>query len=187
VAQCQRRYNGQCGIPPARVPPLGPGLLARVSKRPSIAGATTVNIPDTVGYTTPTEYGKLLTCLRQKVKNIHRRSCSVHCRTMTSGWPWPTASRPSSTAPARWSARSTESGSGPGTPPWKRSSCPENPQGLLLFRGGHYHRTDLSGSPSPDQHHRDSGASQQRPSWGQCLCPRGGHPPGRGAEREDHL
>jgi 2-isopropylmalate synthase len=56
-----------------------PDYLARVLEAAIDAGATTVNIPDTVGYTTPTEYGKLLTYLRQKVKNIHRAVISVHC------------------------------------------------------------------------------------------------------------
>jgi 2-isopropylmalate synthase len=32
-----------------------------------------------VGYTTPTEYGKLIAGLRQKVKNIHKAILSVHC------------------------------------------------------------------------------------------------------------
>ena len=56
-----------------------PDYLARVLEAAIDAGATTVNIPDTVGYTTPTEYGKLLTYLRQKVKNIHQAVISVHC------------------------------------------------------------------------------------------------------------
>jgi 2-isopropylmalate synthase len=56
-----------------------PDYLARVLEAAIDAGATTVNIPDTVGYTTPTEYGKLLTYLRQEVKNIHKAVISVHC------------------------------------------------------------------------------------------------------------
>ncbi len=42
-------------------------------------GATTVNIPDTVGYTTPDEYGRLTAYLFEKVKNIHKAIVSVHC------------------------------------------------------------------------------------------------------------
>jgi 2-isopropylmalate synthase len=53
--------------------------LARVIEAAIDAGATIVNIPDTVGYTTPTEYGKLITGLRQKVKNIHKAILSIHC------------------------------------------------------------------------------------------------------------
>jgi 2-isopropylmalate synthase len=53
--------------------------LARVLESVIEAGATIVNIPDTVGYTTPTEYGKLIAGVRQKVKNIHKAIISVHC------------------------------------------------------------------------------------------------------------
>jgi 2-isopropylmalate synthase len=43
------------------------------------AGATTVNIPDTVGYTLPAEYGALIASLRSKVRNIEKAVISVHC------------------------------------------------------------------------------------------------------------
>jgi 2-isopropylmalate synthase len=56
-----------------------PDYLARVLEAAIDAGATTVNIPDTVGYTTPTEYAKLLTQLRQKIKNIKKAVVSIHC------------------------------------------------------------------------------------------------------------
>lgn len=42
-------------------------------------GATTVNIPDTVGYIMPQEFGSLIAYLFEKVKNIHRAVVSVHC------------------------------------------------------------------------------------------------------------
>ncbi len=43
------------------------------------AGATTVNIPDTVGYTTPQEFFELISYLRENVKNIDNAIISVHC------------------------------------------------------------------------------------------------------------
>ncbi len=43
------------------------------------AGATTVNIPDTVGYATPTEFGMLIADIKKKVKNIDKAIISVHC------------------------------------------------------------------------------------------------------------
>lgn len=43
------------------------------------AGATTVNIPDTVGYAAVSEYGKLITAVRENVPNIHKAIISVHC------------------------------------------------------------------------------------------------------------
>jgi len=43
------------------------------------AGATTINIPDTVGYTTPDEYGELIRYIRAHVPNIDKAEISVHC------------------------------------------------------------------------------------------------------------
>jgi 2-isopropylmalate synthase len=43
------------------------------------AGATTVNIPDTVGYTTPTLYAKVIRTLKERVANIGRAVISTHC------------------------------------------------------------------------------------------------------------
>ncbi len=42
-------------------------------------GATTVNIPDTVGYIMPQEFGALIAYLFKKVKNIRKAVISVHC------------------------------------------------------------------------------------------------------------
>jgi 2-isopropylmalate synthase len=42
-------------------------------------GATTVNIPDTVGYIMPQEFGSLIAYLFEKVKNIRKAVISVHC------------------------------------------------------------------------------------------------------------
>lgn len=43
------------------------------------AGATTVNIPDTVGYITPKEFFEIISTIKQKVKNINKAIISVHC------------------------------------------------------------------------------------------------------------
>ncbi|MGQ9545804.1 MAG: 2-isopropylmalate synthase [Dehalococcoidia bacterium] len=43
------------------------------------AGATTVNIPDTVGYTTPQEFGSLIRGIVGNVPNIDKAVVSVHC------------------------------------------------------------------------------------------------------------
>jgi 2-isopropylmalate synthase len=42
-------------------------------------GAKTINIPDTVGYTVPSEFTKIITTLRNKVPNIDKAILSVHC------------------------------------------------------------------------------------------------------------
>ncbi len=43
------------------------------------AGATTLNIPDTVGYTTPTEFGELIQTIREKVCTTADVTISAHC------------------------------------------------------------------------------------------------------------
>jgi len=43
------------------------------------AGATTVNIPDTTGYTLPLEFGRFISELKKRVKNINQAIISVHC------------------------------------------------------------------------------------------------------------
>lgn len=43
------------------------------------AGAGTVNIPDTVGYTTPQEFGAVIKTITERVKNIDKAVISVHC------------------------------------------------------------------------------------------------------------
>jgi 2-isopropylmalate synthase len=43
------------------------------------AGATTVNIPDTVGYAMPDEFGELIGYILDSVKNINKAVISVHC------------------------------------------------------------------------------------------------------------
>ncbi len=43
------------------------------------AGATTVNIPDTVGYAIPEEFGEFIRLIQENVPNIHKARISVHC------------------------------------------------------------------------------------------------------------
>jgi 2-isopropylmalate synthase len=43
------------------------------------AGATTVNIPDTVGYTVPEEFERFIRSIFENVPNIHKAVVSVHC------------------------------------------------------------------------------------------------------------
>ncbi len=54
-------------------------FLAQVIEAVIEAGATTVNIPDTVGYTIPSEYAKIISYLKENVANIDKAIISVHC------------------------------------------------------------------------------------------------------------
>ena len=53
--------------------------LFRVIEAVIEAGATVVNIPDTVGYATPAQWGRLIADIRRNVPNIGKAILSVHC------------------------------------------------------------------------------------------------------------
>jgi len=56
-----------------------PDFLCRVLDAVVEAGATTLNIPDTVGYAVPSEFGDLIATIRQRVKGIENVVISAHC------------------------------------------------------------------------------------------------------------
>lgn len=56
-----------------------PEYLYKVLEAVIDAGATTVNIPDTVGYTIPDEFGRLIKGIKQNVPNIDKAIISTHC------------------------------------------------------------------------------------------------------------
>lgn len=55
-----------------------PEFLYEVLERAIAAGATTINIPDTVGYITPSEFGTLIRGITENVPNVDRAVISVH-------------------------------------------------------------------------------------------------------------
>ena len=56
-----------------------PDFLAAVVEAVIEAGASTVNIPDTVGYAIPEQYAELIRYLKANVPNIAKAAISVHC------------------------------------------------------------------------------------------------------------
>jgi 2-isopropylmalate synthase len=54
-------------------------FLCRILERVIAAGATTINIPDTVGYTLPEQFGSLIRTLRGRIPNADKVVWSVHC------------------------------------------------------------------------------------------------------------
>ncbi len=54
-------------------------FLCRILEQVIKAGATTINIPDTVGYTVPEQFGGLIRSLRERVPNSDKVVWSVHC------------------------------------------------------------------------------------------------------------
>lgn len=53
--------------------------LCWIVERAIAAGATTINVPDTVGYTIPNEYAYMVSELYKRVPNIDKARISVHC------------------------------------------------------------------------------------------------------------
>jgi 2-isopropylmalate synthase len=54
-------------------------FLCKVLEAAVAAGATVLNIPDTVGYAVPDEFGGLIRTIRQRVPGIEKVTISVHC------------------------------------------------------------------------------------------------------------
>ena len=54
-------------------------FLCRVFEAAIDAGATTVNLPDTVGYAVPEEFGAMVKYVKEHTPNIHKAVLSVHC------------------------------------------------------------------------------------------------------------
>ena len=95
-------------------------FLCRCVEAAIKAGATTINIPDTVGYSVPEEYFALFKMVRERVPNSDQARFS-QCTAMTiSVWRWPIRSPVSARAPGRSSAPSTASANAPATPRSKK-------------------------------------------------------------------
>ncbi|TXF12084.1 2-isopropylmalate synthase [Pelomicrobium methylotrophicum] len=54
-------------------------FLCRILEQVIAAGATTINIPDTVGYSVPQQFGALIKTLRERIPNSDKVVWSVHC------------------------------------------------------------------------------------------------------------
>lgn len=54
-------------------------FLATIIEKVIDAGATVINLPDTVGYTTPKEYGEMFRYMKENVPNINQVDLSTHC------------------------------------------------------------------------------------------------------------
>jgi 2-isopropylmalate synthase len=54
-------------------------FLVKIIEKVIEAGATVINLPDTVGYTTPEEYGRIFRYVRENVPNIDKVALSAHC------------------------------------------------------------------------------------------------------------
>ena len=74
-----KKYTSDIEFSPMDASRANPEFIYQVLEAVIDAGATTVNIPDTVGYAIPEEFGRLISGIFNNVKNIDRAIVSVHC------------------------------------------------------------------------------------------------------------
>jgi 2-isopropylmalate synthase len=73
-----KTFTGDVEFSPEDAGRSDPEFLYPMLEAVIAAGATTVNIPDTVGYLTPTEFGNLIRGIKENVPNIDQAVISVH-------------------------------------------------------------------------------------------------------------
>ena len=78
VAQA-KQYTDDIEFSPMDASRAEPEYIYQILEAVIDAGATTLNIPDTVGYAIPAEFGNLIEGIFQNVPNIRRAVVSVHC------------------------------------------------------------------------------------------------------------
>ena len=74
-----KQYTDDVEFSPMDASRTEPEYIYQILESVIDAGATTVNIPDTVGYAIPAEYGNFIEGIMKKVPNIGRAVVSVHC------------------------------------------------------------------------------------------------------------
>jgi 2-isopropylmalate synthase len=74
-----KKYTDDVEFSPMDASRTEPEYVYQILQAVIDAGATTVNIPDTVGYAIPGEFGKLIAGIRKNVLNIGKAVISVHC------------------------------------------------------------------------------------------------------------
>jgi 2-isopropylmalate synthase len=74
-----RKYISDVQFSPEDASRTEPDFLFKIIEAVIEAGAKTVNIPDTVGYSIPAEYGRLIYNITRRVRNINKSIISVHC------------------------------------------------------------------------------------------------------------
>ena len=159
-----------------------PEFLYEVLGEAIAAGATTLNIPDTVGYSTPPEFADLIRGIRAHTPGIDRAVISVHCHNDLG------MAVANTLAALQAGARQVEctiNGLGERA---GNAALEEIVMALYtrqqFYQPVHRHRHHraLPHEPHGVQLYRARGAGQQGHRRRQRLCPRGGHPSGRHPE-----
>ena len=153
----------------------------RWSRPRSAAGATTINIPDTVGYAVPEEYFETFQYLKKHVRGIGKVVLSAHCHDDLG------MAVANSLAAVRAGARQVEctiNGIGE-----RAGNCSleelvmalRTREGVLRPHDRHRHATAVSGEPPALLDHRHADPAQQGRRRRERVCARVGHPPARHA------
>ena len=79
VVKYAKKYCGDVEFSAEDASRSNPAFLYRLFEAVIDAGATVINVPDTVGYTSPEEFFALIKGVRENVSNIHKVDLSVHC------------------------------------------------------------------------------------------------------------
>jgi hypothetical protein len=163
-----------------------PEFLVKVLSVAIQAGATTLNIPDTVGYVTPEEYGGLIRYLRENVAGGKDVIFSCHCHNDLG------LATANTLAGVQNGARQIEvTLNGIGERAGNTSLEETAWRCMCVSRSTTWTPTSSPGDPPHQRHgqplHRHGDPAQQGHRRRQCLCPRGGHPPGRHVEAQTHL
>jgi 2-isopropylmalate synthase len=74
-----RQYTDNVEFSPEDAGRSEPDFLCRILEAVIDAGASTLNIPDTVGYNVPHQFGALIATLRERIPNSDKAIFSVHC------------------------------------------------------------------------------------------------------------
>ncbi len=164
-----------------------PDFLCTVFESVIDAGATTINLPDTVGYAVPEEFGKLVAYVIDNTSNIDRAVLSVHCHNDLG---LATANTLAAIQDGARQVEVTINGIGERA---GNTSMEEVVMSLKtrpnFFQPQHQyrHHKDLSHQPPGKHDHRHSDSAQPGHCGGQCLCPRGRNPPGRDSQEPHDL
>ena len=162
-------------------------FLCQVVEAAIDAGATTVNIPDTVGYATPTHMGNVIRTLRNRVPNIDKAVISVHCHNDLG---MAVANSLAAVEAGAGQVECTINGLGE-----RAGNCSLEEIVMALRTRNDYYHADTAHQhppagahqPAGGQHHRHPGAAEQGHRRPERLRPRGRHPPGRHAQGTHHL
>ena len=157
-------------------------FLCEVVEAAIEAGATTVNIPDTVGYATPLQYATVIRTLKERVPNIEQAIISTHCHDDLG------LAVANSLAGCEAGARQVECTIN-GIGERAGNAALEEIVMALKTRFDYYGlttgiKTERLYPDQPDalDDHRAGRAAEQGDRGPQRLRPRGGHPPGRHAQ-----